>query len=153
MKYISVLFTFLILGCLACDAPGTDIVFQDIFLELDAATTVTGEQTFTYKKILDGQPTPSRFIVNLAAAQQATPITFTFEIEENSTAILGEHFEISSNSATISANASSVELPINILDDQIEIGDSWTIVIKISSTDVPVNPNYEMGTHIIEVVE
>ena len=143
----------LVLGLFACEAPGTDILFIDTFLELDAATTVTGEQTFTYQKIVDGQTIPSGFIVNLAAVQQSTPITFNFEIEENSTAEAGQHYRVDGNTATIPANSSRVALPIEILDDNIEVGESWTIVIRIASDAIPVNPNYEVGTHIIEVKE
>ena len=153
MKRQLIFIPLLVLGLFACDAPGTDIIFLDAFLELDAATTVTGEQTFTYQKIEDGQGIPSGFMVNLAAAQQATPITFSFEIDANSTAIAGEHYQVTGNSATIAVNSSVTELPIEILDDNIAAGESWTIIIKIASTDIPVNPNYEVGTHIIEISE
>ena len=149
---------FIALVCLifsfsACDAPGTDILFMDAFLELDAATTVTGEQTFTYQKIVDGQAIPSGFIVNLAAVQQTSPITFNFEIDANSTAIEGQHYQVNGTSATIAANSSTTELPIDILDDLIEVGETWTIIIKIASSTIPVNPNYEVGTHIVEIKE
>ena len=153
MKHHLIFITFLIVGIFACDAPGTDILFVDTFLELDAATTVTGEQTFTYQKIADGEGIPSGFIVNLAAVQQTSPITFNFEIEDSSTAEAGKHYRVNGNTATIPANSSTVELPIDILDDTIEVGDSWTIIIRISSNSIPVNPNYEIGTHIIEVKE
>jgi len=153
MKLNQIFIAFLIFGIFSCEAPGTDILFADRFLELDAATTVTGEQTFTYQKIEDGQGIPSGFMVNLAAVQQASPITVNFEIEANSTAEVGTHYRVNGNTATIAANSSTAELPIEILDDNMKIGESWTIIIKISSNAVPVNPNYEMGTHVIEVKE
>ncbi len=153
MKSQLIIIIFLSLGFFACDAPGTDILFMDAFLELDAATSVTGEQTFTYQKIVDGETIPSGFIVNLAAVQQGTPITFDFKIEANSTAQEGQQYQVNGNTATIPANASMVELPIEILDDNIEVGDNWTIIISIASSSIPVNPNYESGTHIIEVKE
>lgn len=144
---------FLFLGFTACDSPGTDILYIDAFLELDAATTVTGQQTFTYKKQEDGLSTPSGFIVNLAAAQLSEPTNFTFEIDGSSTAIAGEHYELTNNMATIPANASTTELPIEILDDNLVIGESRSIVIKLISNTIPVNPNYEIATHIIEASE
>lgn len=151
IKIISLL--CLVFGLTACDAPGTDILFMDAFLELDAATTVTGEQSFVYQKVVDGQATPSGFIVNLAAVQQATPIDFTFEIDANSTAQAGQHYQVMGNTATIAANSSTAELPIEILDDTIEVGESWTIIVRIASNSIPVNPNFASGTHVISVTE
>lgn len=152
MKLQNIIFSILIFGLFSCDAPGTDILYEDVFLELDAATNVTGEQTYSYLKTDDGQSVPSGFIVTLAAAQQSEDVTFNFDIEPSSTAMENVHYKVNGNSATIVANSSSVELPIDILDDNINEGESWTIVISISSSTVPVNPNYKSGKHIIEVM-
>lgn len=152
MKLQIIILNFFLLGILSCDSPGTDILYEDAFLELDAATNVTGEQTFTYTRIMDGQSIPSGFIVTLAAAQQSEAVTFNFDIDPSSTAEENIHYQVNGTSATIAANSSSVELPIDILDDNINGGESWTIIINISSSTIPVNPNYESGKHIIQVV-
>lgn len=151
MKLHFIIYAFLLLSIFSCDAPGTDILYEDTFLEVDAATNVTGEQTFSYLRTNDGQSTPSGFRVTLAAAHQPEAITFNFDIDPSSTAEENVHYQINGNSATIAANNSSTELPIDILDDNINGGESWTIVVNISSSSIPVNPNYQRGTHIIEV--
>lgn len=149
-----ILFLSVLLWGLAtsCDPPGTDILYTDEFLELDAATTVTGSKSFTYLRVDDGQPIPSGFVVNLGAAHQSSAINFTFEVDAaNSTAIENLHYMISGNSATIEPNSSTAELPIMILDDNIEAGEILTIVVNLTGGDIPVNPNYETATHEIQV--
>ena len=42
----------------ACEDPGTDILYTETYLELDAATTVTGSKTFSYLRVNDGQGIP-----------------------------------------------------------------------------------------------
>jgi len=144
----------LILGTLSScfEESGRTILFEEEFLELDAATTVTGSRLFTYLRVNDGQPVPSEFVVNLAAAQRGTATNFNFEIDvENSTAIENLHYVVNSTSGSIPANASTAMLPIDILDDNINAGEKLTIVIRLTSGDVDINPNYIEATHEIEV--
>lgn len=137
----------------ACEDPGTDILYVEEYLELDAATTVTGSRTFNYLRINDGVGVPSGFIVNLGAAQSSSPINFTFEIDvANSTAIENLHYTVDANSGTIPANSSTAELPITILDDNINPGEAPTVVVKLTGGDVAVNPNYESATHVLQVI-
>ncbi len=137
----------------ACEDPGTSILYAEEYLELDAATTVTGSRTYSYLRVNDGQGLPSGFIVNLGAAQSSSPINFTFEIDvANSTAIENLHFSVDSNTGTIPANSSTAELPITILDDNINPGESPAIVVKLTGGDIAVNPNYETATHVLQVL-
>lgn len=136
----------------SCQDGGLDILYSEAFVELDAATTITGSRSYTYLRVDDGQPVPSGFLINLAAAQQGTPVNITFEVDPDaSTAIEGLHYMVSSNTVTIPANSSLAELPIMILDDNINGGESWSIVVNITNSDVPANPNYETATHNIAV--
>ncbi len=135
----------------ACEEPGTAILFDENFIELDAATTVTKQRTYSYLRLNDGVPKSSGFKVNLGARQRSTPINFTFEILPSSTAIENLHYTVGSFTHTIPANTSVVDLPINILVDNIDAGEVWTIVVRISSQDVPVHELYNEGTHIIQV--
>lgn len=135
----------------SCDEPGSSILFDENFIELDAATTVTKQRIFTYLRINDGAGVPSGFKVNLGARQKSTPVTFTFEILPSSTAIENLHYTVESFSVTIPPNTSVVELPITILDDNIDGGELYTIVVRIQGTDVPAHELYSEGTHLIQV--
>ena len=136
-----ILFTAVLLWGLAssCDSPGLDILYSEAFLELDAATTVTGSRTYTYLRINDGQAVPSGFIVNLGAVQQSSPVSVNFEVDvANSTAIENLHYTLSGNSVTIQPNTSTAELPIMIMDDNIEPGEVLSIVVTLTGGDLPV---------------
>ena len=130
----------------SCDKPGIEILYSEAYLELDAATTLSGSRDYTYQRVDDGQHVPSGFIVNLAAAQQSTPVTVNFEIDKAaSTAVENVHYTVAGNSATILPNTSTVQLPIMILDDNIQGGEVWTIVVKLTGGDLPLNPYYEVA--------
>lgn len=133
------------------EEPGTEILFEGEFLEVEAGTTVTGDKTYAYDRQNDGVGVPSGFNVVLASAHKSTDVNFTFEVDTASTAIENIHYELNGNSGTIVSNSSSVELPITILDDNINPGEVWTIVVNLTSGDVEINPNYASGTHIIQV--
>ncbi len=144
----------LVLGTLSScfEEDGRTILYEDEFLELDAATTVTGSRLFTYLRVNDGAPVPSTFVVNLAAAQRGSATNFSFEIDvENSTAIENLHYVVNSTTGSIPANSSTAMLPIDILDDNIEAGERLSIVVRLTSGDVEINPNYTTATHEIEV--
>ncbi len=144
----------LVLGTLSScfDEDGRTILYDEEFLELDAATTVTGSRLFTYLRVNDGQSVPSTFVVNLAAAQRGSATNFNFEIDvENSTAIENLHYVVNSTSGSIPANSSTAMLPIDILDDNIQAGEKLSIVIRLTSADIEINPNYTTATHEIEV--
>lgn len=148
------LYTMVLLAGLfsACEEPGTSILYDKTFLELDAATTVTGSKTYTYKRVDDGAGVPSGFIVNLGSAQLSNAIDFTFEIDVNeSTAIENLHYMVNGSTGTIAANSSTVELPITILDDNINPGEQFSIVVNLTTADVDINPNYQSGTHMIQI--
>lgn len=137
----------------ACEDPGTDILYTEEFLELDAATTVTGSRTYSYLRVNDGQGVPSGFIVNLGAAQSSSPVNYTFEIDvANSTAIENLHYQVNSTSGTIQANSSTAELPITILDDNINPGENLSLIVRLTGGDVAINPNYETATHNLQVL-
>ncbi len=152
MKKNLFLISIMLGSMFSCQDGGLDTLYSEAFVELDAATTITGSRDFTYLRVDDGQPVPSGFLINLAAAQQGTPVNVTFEVDTDaSTAIEGLHYMVPSNTATIPANSSLAELPIMILDDNINGGESWSIVVNITSSDVPANPNYQTATHNIAV--
>ncbi|HMQ08456.1 MAG TPA: hypothetical protein PKC30_14235 [Saprospiraceae bacterium] len=149
------IFYILILGITvffsACEDPGTSILFDENFIELDAATTVTKQRTYSYLRLNDGVPKASGFKVNLGARQKSTPVSFSFEILSSSTAIENLHYSVGSFSGTFPANSSVTELPISILADNIDAGEQWSIVVKIISQDVPVHELYGTGSHLIQV--
>lgn len=120
-------------------------LFEGEFLQLPASFEGS------YERINDGQTTPSGFKVNLVGAQRSAPTSYTFEVDDASTAIADFHYVVESNSGTIPANASSGDLPISINDDNINPGEVLTIVVNLTGGDVALNNNYATGSYTIQV--
>lgn len=135
----------------SCEDAGLDKLFDEDFIELDAATTVTGARTYSYLRQNDGQGVPSGFMVSLGARQKSSPVNFTFSIDPSSTAIENLHYTVQGTSGTIPANQSLAELPITILDDNINVGEVLSIVVKLTGADITVHPEYDQATHNIQV--
>ncbi len=133
------------------EEPGLEILYDGEFLEVEAGTTVTGDKQYAYPRFNDGVGLPSGFNVILAAAHKSTAVNYTFEIDPSSTAIENLHYTLDATSGTIDANTSTDEIPITIIDDNINLGEIWTIVVNLTGGDVPINPNYVSGTHLIQV--
>lgn len=102
-------------------------------------------------RVDDGAGVPAGISISLVGAQQSSPVNYSFEIAEASTAIAGTHYELLSNSGTIPANTNQAVLPINILDDNINPGESYTMIVNITSADVDLNDNYNNSTFNIGV--
>lgn len=143
----------LILGLAACDDPGRDQLLpaDTAIVELNTATTPTGIESFLYLRENIGAMLPSGFEVTLTGQQRGAATNVTFEVDASSTAIEGVHYMVSSNTATIPANASTATLPINILPDNIEAGEVLTVVVRLTSSDVDVSPLYNEATHSIQI--
>ncbi len=150
-----ILYIFCLFGMVgmfsSCGEDGLDILYDEIYVEVDAATTVTGTKIYAYDRLNDGQGVPSGFLVTLAAAHQSNAVNYSFEIDPASTAIANLHYTLDATSGSIDAGTSTDELPITILDDNIAPGEELTIIVNLTSSDVAINPNYESGTHIIGV--
>lgn len=140
---LSVTCFLFILSCSEQESP----TFSGEFLQMEPNCPSRN----TYLRINDGVGESSGMFVKLAGAQRSSPVNFTFEIDPESTAIENLHYTLEGTSASIPANASSVELPLTILDDNINAGELLTLNINMVSADLELNPNYSKACYEINV--
>lgn len=122
-------------------------LFTGEFLQMVASTPTE----FSYPRTTDGMGVPSGFQVSLAGALRSNATNYSFEIDPASTAVDGLHYTLDSNSGSVPANATIGELPITILDDNIQPGERLTIVVNLTSADVTLASNFKRGEHIVQV--
>ncbi len=150
-KFIYLLLGF-VFAFVACDEPGSDTLWSLSFVELDAATTASGGETYTYLRVNDGVNVPSGFQVNLASRPLDTPVNITFEVVgASSTAIENVHYVVNSTSLTIPAGQNIATLPIDIIDDGINAGEQLTLDIRIVSADVEIGSGFGQAVHTIQI--
>lgn len=89
-----------------------------------------------FQRLGDGQPTPAGIQVNLIAPSKSSAVNFNYEILASSTAVEGTHYTKEGNSGSIPANSFTGELPINILPDNINPGEVYTLDLALTSADV-----------------
>lgn len=104
---------------------------QDEYVGISARNT-----TLRFLRVGDGQPVSAGIVVQLIAAQKSSPVSYTFEIDPSSTAIAGTHYVVNGTTASIEANTSTATLPIQILPDNINPGDVWTLGVKLTGSDL-----------------
>ena len=151
IKYIFSLALAMMILSSCFDEPGTEILFDDSFVELDAATTGSGSKDYTFLRTNTGTTYSAGFVVNRAATSASSDVAVNFEIDASSTAIENVHYSLSGSSVTIPSGSYSAELPITILADNIEAGERLTIVVNLTSADIPLSDNYSSGTHTVQI--
>lgn len=149
-------FIYLLLGFamafVACEEPGSETLFNETFVELDAAFSTTGSTTYSYLRENNGLNKPSGFVVGLASQPLDQAVNVTFEIVAASTdAIENVHYVVNGTSVTIPAGANSAELPIDIIVDGINAGEQFDIDIRIVSADVRIEENFAQAVHTIQI--
>ncbi|GAB5527296.1 MAG: hypothetical protein Roseis2KO_51680 [Roseivirga sp.] len=150
-KFIYLLMA-LVFAFTACDEPGSEILWDLSFVELDAATTTTKTNTYTYLRVNDGLNVPSGFQVNLASRPLDQPTNITFEVvAATTTAIENVHYVLNSNSLTIPAGENIGTLPIDIIDDGINAGEQLNLDIRIVSADIEIGSGFGQAVHVIQI--
>jgi hypothetical protein len=148
LTYIMALF----LVVTSCDEPGYKTLLSESFVELDAATAASARRVYSYLRVNDGNNKPSGFKLNLASAPLSTDVNVTFEVvAASTTAIANVHYVVNSTSVTIPAGQNIVELPIDIIVDNIDAGETFDIVIRLVSANVNIEPNLDQATHRIQI--
>lgn len=107
------------------------LTLQDEYVALDA-----GKLNLTFLRKNDGQAVDAGIRAMLIAAHKASPVNYTFEILPTSTAVAGQHYTVGSTTGSIPANSSFGNLPIQILPDNINPGEVWTLNLKLVSADL-----------------
>jgi hypothetical protein len=140
----------LIFGTTACfDDPGDDILFEDTFVELDFATRNASSalRNRVYPRVNDGNPIADQVTISLVGAQRSTPINVTIAVDAaNTTAVAGTHYNLTTTTATIPANSSSISIPFQVIDDNIAPDSVFRLAFSIASADVPISVNYGSGS-------
>lgn len=62
--------------------------------------------------------------IQLIGPQRSSDLAVNFSVADSSTAQSGTHFSVGSTSATIPANSSSTNVNINVLDNNVDDGDT-----------------------------
>ncbi len=137
---LAIAFTLSFMSC------GEEIIrtLQDEYVSLSSDNT-----TLRFLRVGDGQAVDAGIQAVLIAAQKSSPVSVSFEIDGESTAVEGTHYTVEGNSVTIDANQSFGTLPIKILPDNIEPGEQWTIKVNLTSSDLNLTSNEV--TYAVEV--
>ena len=127
----------------------TGIVWEGLVVEFEA---VTGETGGVYLRENDGENIADQIQINLVGAHQTNAVNVGFEIDDTTTAIEGVHYNlISSNTVTIPAGSSFAQIEFEIIDDNIEPGETWLLAFNITSADVDISQNYKSVIHSMAV--
>lgn len=137
------------------DDPGTDILFEDTFVEINEATLAAGlVANKSYLRENNGIAKRDSLRINLVGPQKSTATSVSFSIDASSTAIAGLHYNlISTSPVEIPANSSFAYIYFEVEADNIELGEVWTMKVSISNPSVgSVNPNYSTFTRGLQIL-
>lgn len=159
MKLITkyTLFIVMLIIAASCyDEAGTDILFDQSLVEIQEATTSAGlVVNKAYARLNDGIAKKDSLRVNLVGAQKNSAISVEYAIDATSTAVAGVHYNlISTTSIDIPANSSFGYIYYEVLADNIEPGETWTLKISLASASsgVELNENYKTFTRGIQTL-
>jgi hypothetical protein len=146
-KFLNIVLSLAVIGLFfSCSKIENDI-FEGQFLQVPAAS-----QNFSYDRINDGVGVPSTFFVSYAGAPTSSPVDFSFAIDPASTAIENLHYTLDGTSASIPAGEFSGDLPITILDDNINPGEVLSLIVSFTGSSVEFLPSASETTYNISVL-
>ena len=137
MKHKTIIMSLLaILLITSCDEESGHIIWTGSYVEFDEATSSAG-----YLRENDGQNVVADELqINLVAAPSSSAITVNVEVDaELTTATAGVHYvDMSGGSVTVEANSNFAYVPFEVIDDNIEPGETWVLTYKITGggTDI-----------------
>ena len=131
MKHKTIIMSLLaILLITSCDEESGHVIWTGSYVEFDEATSSAG-----YLRENDGQNVVAEELqINLVAAPSSSAITVNVEVDaELTTAIAGVHYvDMSGGSVTVEANSNFAYVPFEVIDDNIEPGETWVLAYKIT---------------------
>lgn len=133
------------------DDPGTDVLFDETFVELDAAGNSVQSQTKTYLRSNDGSTFPIGTDILLGSRALSNAVNVNFTVDPTSTAVEGLHYTLNSSSVTIAAGEFSAPVDITVLPDNIEAGEQLRLILKLTSADVDINPALDSAGIIMQI--
>jgi hypothetical protein len=149
-KLLIILTAIILASCF--DDPGTDIVWgNDAYFELDRAGQPNPVVNNTYERKNDGTTYPFSAKVNLMGKPQKVDVTVNYTI--TGTAVAGVHYNKLTTGSTVTIPAGSNTALINFehLADNINSGQTWTIIIELTGGDLPLS-RYVKVTHNLRVL-
>ena len=152
-SFLAVLATFVAFtGCM--EESGFDIVWEGSEVEFEGAALpnqAISEVVFVDNQ-LNNQVDVAMVRINLVGDQIATPVEVIIGIDTSSTAVQGVHYRMETTAVTIPPNSSFVDLPVEILTDNLDASETPDLVLKIiDAGDVKVSTNYKTVTLQIRV--
>lgn len=154
LKYIlSACIVFVATSCY--DDPGTEIIFGGLEIEINEATLAGGViASKAYVRANDGIAKRDSIRINLTGAHQSSSISVGFSLDAANTAIAGVHYNMLSTSPVeIPANSSFTYIYFEVLADNIEQGENWSLKFNLNSTTAGVlSPNYSSFTRGLQIL-
>ncbi len=138
-------------------SPGTEITFDQEYVELDVATRSASNKLRTYNKVNDGLTVKDSIVINYAAKPKGSAINVTYVVSpitrsvttpsnmDTVIAVAGTHYRITpgaTGSVSVPAGSNFAKLPIEILDDNLTTGKFYIFNIKITASDVAISKYY-----------
>lgn len=131
--------------------PGSEVLFNETFVELEAAGTSVSSRTFTFLRENIGAELPLGSPILLASRPLSSAVNVTYTVDPASTAVEGLHYNIVSPTVTIPAGEFSADININVLPDNIEAGEQLNLILKISAADVDINTSLDSAGYVLQI--
>lgn len=151
-KFLIALGAFILVSCF--EDPGTDIVWGNkAYLELDLAGQPNPSEQLLFERKNDGTTYDVAVQVNIMGRPQKSATTVNFVIDPASTAIEGVHYNMitAGGSISIPAGENIGEIEYEVLADNIEAGEEWTLIFTLAeSSSLPLS-NYAELTYEIGI--
>jgi hypothetical protein len=160
MKYLSrVLFLGVALFAISCfEDPGTDILLEGTFVEIQEAATSAGPVVSkSYSRLNDGIAKRDSIRINLVGRQRSTPVVVSFQIDAASTAVPNVHYRMitTGTDVTIAPNSSFAFIYFEVLADNINPGEVWNLKFNLTGvqqSDVKLSENFKTFTRSIRTL-
>ena len=121
----------------SCDEENGRTIWTGSYVEFNDATS-----SGNYLRTNDGQNVTGELQVNLVAAPSSSAITVNVEVDADlTTAVEGVHYvDLSGGSVVIDAGSNFTSVPFEVIDDNIEAGETWVLAYKITNADTDIGP-------------
>jgi hypothetical protein len=142
MKHKTIIMSLLaILLITSCDKEAGNIIWSGSYVDFDEATT-----SGSYLRENNGENVAVELQINLVAAPSSSAITVNVEVDaELTTAIAGTHYvDKSGGSVSVEAGSNFAYVPFEVIDDNIEPGETWVLAYKISGSSTEIG---SLDTH------
>ncbi len=128
--YLLALLTIAI--AVSCDPEDDRVTWNGSYVEFDATTS-----SAAYLRTNDGENVSGELQVNLVAVPSKAATTVNVEVNtELTTAVAGVHYvDLSGGSIDIEAGSNLGSIPFEVIDDNIEAGETWVLAYNITGSD------------------